>query len=200
MKKKCKQCGEYKSNFSPDKRRDDGLYSYCRDCVNKTTQLYQHTKDGLITKIYSHQRQSSRKRKHKLPSYSLQELRNWCFSQEVFHKLYNDWENSGYNKKLRPSCDRIDNSKNYSLDQLCLMTWQDNHLKASIDMKSGRLISGNPYKSVEQRNLNGQIIGIYISTQEASRLTGVYQSGISRVCLGQRNQAGGFLWNFVSLV
>ena len=197
MEKQCKQCKTYTNNFSPDKRREDGLYSYCKNCVNKKVKLLQKTKEGLITKIYSHQRSSSRKRKHELPAYSLKQLRDWCFSQDIFHKLYNDWKDSGYNKKLRPSCDRIDNAKHYSLNQLQLMTWEQNHFKASTDMKSGNLVSGIPYKAVEQRDLSGRIISIYISTQEASRLTGIYQSGISMVCSGKRKHAGGFIWSFV---
>ena len=38
---------------------------------------------------------------------------------------------------------------------------------------------------------------VYRSTQEASKLTGVNQGGISSCCNGKRNVAGGFHWVFV---
>ena len=38
---------------------------------------------------------------------------------------------------------------------------------------------------------------VYRSTQEASKLTGINQGGISSCCNGKRNVAGGFHWVFV---
>jgi hypothetical protein len=196
--KKCTKCGELSDNFSQDKRRKDKLYSWCKSCETKKVKVYQQTKDGLITKIYSHQRQSSKSRGHELPTYTLKELRDWCFNQKVFHELYDSWKESDFPKELRPSCDRMDDTSGYSLDRFRLTTWEDNHSKATNDMKIGVLISGIPHKSVEQRTFDGVLIESYISTQEASRVSGVYQSGISRACSGKRNSAGGFIWNFMS--
>lgn len=38
---------------------------------------------------------------------------------------------------------------------------------------------------------------IYYSTQEASRQTGINNTGISKVCNGKRKTAGGYHWKFI---
>ena len=43
-----------------------------------------------------------------------------------------------------------------------------------------------------------EIVAIYMSSREASRITGVCQSSIVKACLGKkRKSAGGFIWNYV---
>lgn len=37
----------------------------------------------------------------------------------------------------------------------------------------------------------------YISTKEASELTGIHQGNISEVCRGKRKSAGGYTWKYI---
>lgn len=195
--KRCTKCGDLTDKFSPNRKRGDGLRSACKQCENKQTKEYHRTKNGLISKIYADQRSNSKHRGHTLPTYTLQELRDWCFSQKIFHELYDSWKESGYKNELIPSCDRTDDSKGYALSRLQLMTWSDNKSKSFADMRSGKLIHGyKPQKSVQQRTLSGKLVKEYVSAHEAQRLTGIHQSNISSVCLGKKSQARGFLWNF----
>lgn len=197
--KKCTKCGEVSDNFSPNKKRSDGLQSWCRKCKVQHTIEYNRTKEGFIISLYQHQRYSSRKRGHEQPTFTVAELREWCFSQEKFHELYYKWKESGYKREFAPSCDRTDNSKGYSLDRLQLMTWKENRSNGHADMRAGKIIHGvHPQKSVEQRTLEGTLVKTYVSSCAAERETGIFQANISRVCRGGRNHAGGFKWNFVN--
>lgn len=54
----------------------------------------------------------------------------------------------------------------------------------------------NRRKEVIQSFLDGGFIGQYISVAEASRKTGVSKTCISRCCRGERENSGGFIWQY----
>ncbi|MCM4172453.1 endonuclease [Arenibacter sp. TNZ] len=51
-------------------------------------------------------------------------------------------------------------------------------------------------KFVCQNTLNGEFIIKYVSVAEASRISGISKTCISRCCRGEREQTGGFLWKY----
>jgi len=51
-------------------------------------------------------------------------------------------------------------------------------------------------KEVIQLDLNGNFLEKYISASEASRISGISKTCISRCCRGERKQSGGFLWKY----
>lgn len=51
-------------------------------------------------------------------------------------------------------------------------------------------------KKVFQYSLNGEILARYNSVAEASRITGISKTCISRCCRNEREQSGGFIWNY----
>jgi len=110
--KKCSTCGENKklSGFYKNKAMKDGRQPLCKPCERIKAKDYSRTKKGLISQIYWNQRSSSRERQHDLPDYFLQELREWAYSQKIFHELYSAWKSSGYQKALIPSFDRLDSA------------------------------------------------------------------------------------------
>lgn len=119
-----------------------------------------------------------------MPTYTKDELKDWCYSQKVFHELFNNWKESGFDKKLYPSCDRIDNHKGYSLDNLQLMTWQENDDKG-------------------KREKMKPVIGIHESTgdriefcslTEAAIAVNVRSSSISACCYGKLKTSAGYFW------
>jgi hypothetical protein len=200
--KKCTKCGEFKSlnEFYKEKLRKDGLRNDCKICNNKAKKDYFKTKGGLISMIYSHQRSHSISKGRVLPNYSNQELRNWLFGQEKFHEMYDNWVKSGYLKDLKPSIDRKNNNKPYTIDNIQLMTWDENNKKGYNDMRRGDiLITSNPQKPVLQFDKQGNFIKEYPSQSQASRKNKISQTNISRVCLGKRKTAGGFIWKFKNL-
>ncbi|WP_281227590.1 NUMOD1 domain-containing DNA-binding protein [Flavobacterium aquiphilum] len=52
-------------------------------------------------------------------------------------------------------------------------------------------------KSVSQYSMDEDFIEIFESASEASRKTGVSKTCITRCCRGEREQSGGFLWEYI---
>ncbi len=199
--KRCTKCGVEKryTLFSKSKGTVDGLFSWCKLCNQKSTEEYHKTKNGLVTKIYSRQKDSSRSRGQKQPSYTLDELRDFIFSTNNFHILYDNWKNSGYKKDLIPSIDRIEENQGYIISNLELVTWVENRERFYSKIRKGDITSiAKPQRGVIQLTKKGVFVAEYISQAEASRATGIKQGRISRVCLGYygRKTTGGFKWEF----
>lgn len=194
--KKCTKCNEIKSydEYYKDKRLKNGLCSICKLCINKTGREYKRTKRGVISQIYSKQRSKSKEKSYPMPTYSKKQLINWLFAKPLFHKLYDNWKASGFKKLLKPSCDRPDDYKGYSLNNLQLMTWGENKAKGESDMRNG--INNKQSKAVIGTHMStGKNIEFY-STREAERQTGIRQGRISVVCLKRYGckTAGGYKW------
>ena len=192
----CSSCKTDKplSGFNKKNSNKDGLRHSCKSCDKEYAIAYKMTKKGLITKIYSTQRNKSRKRQHTLPDYSLIELREWAFSQSIFHELYDKWVASGYLKKEILSFDRLDDYKPYTFDNLQIITWQDNNEKGHTDRKNG--INNKHSKVVIQMDLNGEFIKKYYSLRHAGRVLGIAQANITKCCKGRIKTCGGFKWQY----
>ena len=64
---------------------------------------------------------------------------------------------------------------------------QNNTFKPTMDSRK---------KKVFQYSLDGEILAQYNSVAEASRETGISKTCISRCCRNEREQSGGFIWNY----
>ena len=148
------------------------------------------TKEGLIKRIYWNQRELSKKRGHHLPNYEFSELRDWAFNQPIFHSLFDNWVKSNYEKYIRPSFDRIDNKKPYTLDNLQIMTLRANCYKGSTLELDRTMLE----ESVYQKLPNGKVLAWYRSIMEAERITGIDDGHIKKVCNGEHETAGTFRW------
>jgi len=205
MKKKCSKCGENKSLSNFGKRKDsyDRHAHICKPCINLQVKEYSRTKKGLVAHIYAAQRSSSRIRLHDLPSYSIQELREWAYSQKIFHELYDTWKASGYQKDLIPSFDRLDNECSYTLSNLQIVTWAENN---RLGHKYTAKLQSKAVVQLDKET--GEIIAKFDGTMDAQRLTGINQSNISNVCnnkvriksdghIQTYRSAGGYRWKYV---
>lgn len=161
---------------------------------NEKKQLWRKTKEGLLAKSYSAQLDACRKRNHPAPNYSLDEFRSWVITQPIFDELYVAWVDSGYEKDLIPSTDRLDNSKSYSFDNLQIVTFKQNRENVYIDRKNGVVKTLD--KVVIQLTKAGEKVAEYFSLAEAQRATGIFSQNISLVANGQRKTSGGFIWKF----
>jgi len=128
--KQCTRCTQIKENnkFSKQTINTGGMRHICKECILRINR----TKIGKIQSIYYNQVESSKRRKHAPPSYNKQELIDWCIAQPLYHKLHEAWAHSKYNKWLSPSCDRINDSKPYTFNNLQLMTWKENDTKGVV--------------------------------------------------------------------
>jgi len=185
MAKKCSRCTETKLIFRKHS-------TVCRECMNADKKARRQTKEGVVVSIYDGQKGSSKKRNHRPPEYTLEELSEWLYSQKLFHELYSEWTNSGHKRRLKPSVDRKHDDIHYCMSNIQLMTWGENESKAHLDHREGRLIYDQ--QPVQQLQLDGTVIEDFISQSEASRVTGIPQANIWKVLEGQRHSAGGFKW------
>lgn len=190
MIKSCSICKKEKETeeFGKDKYSKDGFTYACKKCRNKGNQLFYKSKEGIIYQIYKSQLKSSKKRKMNSPSYSYEELKTWCFEQQIFYILYERWVESNYKKELVPSIDRKNNLLPYFFDNIELITWKENYDNYMVNTKNNKKnIPCFQFK-------NGELLKIYASQVQAEKETGVSQGKISEVVNGNRKTAGGFEW------
>jgi len=154
---------------------------------------YGYKRVGLVTHIYSGQKQRATEKGYVLP-YTRDDLIYWVLTHSKFDKLYSDWVDSGFLSELRPSTDRIDDYKGYSFGNLHLVTWGENIIRAWADRKNG--VNNKRSKTVIQFDKEGNFIKEYHSTMQVQRETGIPNQSISRVCNNKRYSAGGFVWKY----
>lgn len=184
--KRCLYCLEFKSLdcFNKDKTRKDNLYVYCKSCTSLIKKESSRSKDWFAYIKYNSQKTKSKKRGHVLPNYTLQEFKTWLFNQPNFQELYDNWVNSGYDKKLIPSPDRLNDNLPYTLNNIRLITWAENDSKEK----------NKQMKPVVQLDFNNNIITEFKSISEAERTLKIRH--VHDVISGKRKHAGGFVWKY----
>ena len=90
------------------------------------------------------------------------------------------------------------NVRKQAISRAC---WSVNHTLGgylwSYDHKEPFIVEpDNRKKQVTQFTLDGVIIAKYSSVSEASRITGLSKTCISRCCRGERKSSSGFLWKY----
>ena len=190
-KMKCNYC-DFKSgerSFFTKKSR-----KLCKKCDSLFSKERRRSKNGLVSSIYSHQKANSKKRCHPLPPYTRKELKEWLFSQKLFHELFSTWVIFDYDKDLTPSIDRKNCTKPYYFANMTVMTWEDNHKKAGDEIKKG--MAGAKSKPVVQYNLKGEYITEYRSLREAGRVNNFDDGLLGKVCKGVVKTAYGYRWRY----
>lgn len=187
----------------------------CRSCVNRRRdtkpkeelfcwKAYYHSKEGKLSHIYQGHRQRSQEKGWEMPPYTREELVHWAMTQTVYHKLFDGWEASGFIKNLSPSIDRLDDYKPYSLENIRLVTWQENNTKNHRWSREG--VNNKRNIAVDQLNMCGEFIARHHSISEAARSVDLDGSRIGEVCRGLPIKkgkhfktplsTGGFKWRY----
>ncbi len=166
--------------------------SYVRKKYPEKDLEYQRTKAGLSSRIASAQRGNSIRRGHPLPNYTSDEFKAWLYSQPNFKELYKEWVKSNYNVLFRPSADRIDDDLPYTLNNIELKTWRENHDKATEKQK----------RPVAKYSLDNDFIESFGSILEALDSVDKGESkgnvsNVSQACRGTRKTAYGFIWKYI---
>jgi len=103
------------------------------------------------------------------------------FSKPCTHCGKSGWEIIG--------CNRLDNSKPHTPD----------NVEPCCEECNKRLNFKEMSKQVFQYTLEGELIGVWESTQEIERKLGFCHSKISACCLGKRKTHKGFRWGYTPL-
>ncbi len=154
--KQCTICKKIKDNseFYKNTARDNNALPRCINCENKRAKKFKRSKSGVISQLYSAQKASSKKRGHRPPEYSREELKDWLYSQSLFHELYSEWVQSGYIKRLKPSVDRDRDETHYCFSNIRLCQWQENNRKVN----TGHFIEGqNAWVSINEKKVRVKI-------------------------------------------
>lgn len=152
-------------------------------------------KERHIQDIFLNQKRTAVKRGLGLPSYTKEELTQWCLAQPRYHALHAAWVTSGFIRTLAPSVDRKDDYKGYSLDNIQLMTAKQNLDKAFKDCYDG--VNTKRSRAVDQLDSVGNIIKSFPSCNMAGRAMGAINgSTIVQACLGKIRTAYGYTWQY----
>lgn len=81
---------------------------------------------GWVTNALSGMRQRSKRRGFPAPEINTPEaLRAWLVTTD-FARLWDAYAAAGFKTDLRPSIDRLDNTRPYTRDNVRLVTWREN--------------------------------------------------------------------------
>lgn len=165
MKKNCSQCNQLLSldAFDIQSMGKYGRRADCKECRKR----FIRSKEGLVKQIYRNQEKSSAARGYAAPAYTRSELFAWVMSEPEFHALYAAWEASGFRSKFQPSIDRLDDYVSYRLDNIRVVTWNENHRKGLNSLKDGSNTKTN--LAVDMLSLDGEFIQRFHSVSEAAR-------------------------------
>jgi len=163
------------------------LKNKCKSCYSKMKQKYRRSKSGLIVTIYNNQKNSTKKRKHQPPTYSRQELEQWCFSQKLFHRLYDNWKRLDFQTGYIPSVDRKKDNISYTIANIQLMTWKENN------KKTGNKAAAKANRKKVRNSTNGEI---FSSITKAASSANIETTHIASA-IKRRGKSGGFRWEYI---
>ena len=188
-----KTCSVCKKNlpldmFNKQSTGKQGVRADCKDCLKR----FIRSKHGVINQMYSSSISRTKKKGFTPVSFTKEELKKWVYSRKEFHTLYDKWVLEDYPTALKPSLDRLDDYKGYSLYNIRIVTANTNVKRYYSDAING--INTKSAKPVEQYSLDGEYIKTFHSLSAAARSVNGIPSNINQVINGTYAQAYGYKW------
>jgi hypothetical protein len=119
----------------------------------------------------------------------LPELHKRFLNDKKYLRIFKEWEKSNYQTQLKPSIDRIDCKKHYTMNNIHIMTWAENRYKQRFEFK--RIRARKVYQIMGNATIN-----IYRSVSHVVKETGLHQGNISSCLHGKRKHCGGYKWQY----
>lgn len=172
--KRCFKCGAEKplTSFYKHKKMKDGHLNKCKDCaildIKNNTKDYDVTEKGVIRVIYKTQKSNQLKRKMGKLTYTKKKLSEWLYKNN-FKQAYQSWKDSGFDRNLKPSVDRIDSLKPYSFNNIQLVTWIENQKLHHYEITMGIGSGGKRCKPVLRTSESDGRVHRYPSCKSAER-------------------------------
>lgn len=183
-KRKKEHCIECK-NFKPIKAKNK-----CQNCWHKfkkknSPHFYLRFKYSEIKKRCTNPREliKNPNYKNKL-NIDINTFYKLFINNEQYLNLYKKWQDSGFQYKLSPSIDRIDNNLPYQLGNLQFITHSENCIK---DQEK---------TAIKCYDKNGNYIQTFVSQGEAERKLKLQQANIWKVLNGQRKHTMGYIFKY----
>jgi len=145
---------------------------------------YRRSPKGVLTHSFGHQ--SNRRG----VEYTLEQLHGMFLDDDKFLRLHSEWVSSGYVRGKRPVIDRLDRRKGYTLNNIQVLTWDENRYKQRMEI---RHLKRKPVAQYSGDNL----IATYKSVNHAAQAMGVAQSAISRALKKPHYTCSCFTWRFI---
>lgn len=145
--------------------------------------------DRLVRNLYAGLKyRSNHKRHQKNPPklcFSLKEFEEWIWNNG-YKKLHKEYLESGQKKSDKPSVDRVDCDKDYTIDNIQLVTWKVNDKKGAAE--KGKRVN---------QICDGVIVNSFDTCNEAGRHIGKKRgNGIQRCCEGATEEYCGYNWEY----
>ncbi len=107
---------------------------------NAFTKKYEKTHRGFLMRLYRNMQSRiegvQKTKAHLYRGLNLlarEEFYCWAMNDPTFYSLFVKWEQSGYERKLTPSVDRINSSSGYSLDNMEWVTHSENSRRGAYN-------------------------------------------------------------------
>lgn len=155
---------------------------------------WRKTPKGLLTNIYSNQRRQflrkDRRNGFHNVNYSCRDLHNMFLKDKKFIRIYKNWVDSGYKQYLKPSIDRKDCFKEYSLENIQIVTWEENKQKSYTEVPLKN------WKKVIMYSMSGIKVREFKSVTQAKEIMGFKGNHISTVCRNKLKSYKGYIWKY----
>lgn len=177
-KANCRTC----NLFKPIKSKDN-----CQNCwhkIKRKTQpdFFLRTRHTEITQRCTNINNERRDVYFGKKFCSREEFLNMFKEDSEFNRLFIEWKDSGYDNRFVPSVDRIDNSGDYTLDNIRFITHSENCSKDQDKIET--IVT----------DIEGNFLGEFESLNSAVNHFKVQQSNAWKVMNGQRKHTTGLIF------